>query len=211
MDSLALFLGACAASISMNAQAADSQAGKYHFQQSLADMMASEDCDDGYNFQAAADTAPTNAYDMSAPQLALLDPKASANAQRPASAKPLEKVALEDISKDKKSAPEVKTSQATLSAAAVKTAPLEPAPLWEIVLADKTLNAAIARWTTAAGWQLSWELSVDYAVEARTAVPGSFEEAVETVAKSMEGAEIPMKAIFYKGNKVLRIVPKGVK
>lgn len=82
---------------------------------------------------------------------------------------------------------------------------------WEIALADKTLNAAMARWTVLAGWQLLWELPVDYAVEAHTTVPGSFEQAVETVARSMEGAEIPMKAIFYKGNKVLRIVQKGVK
>lgn len=82
---------------------------------------------------------------------------------------------------------------------------------WEIVLTDKTLNAAIARWTLAAGWQLSWELPVDYAVDAHTTIPGSFEEAVEIVVKSMETAEIPMNAIFYKGNKVLRIVPKGMK
>lgn len=82
---------------------------------------------------------------------------------------------------------------------------------WEIKLADKTLNSAIARWSVQAGWQLLWELPVDYAVEANTTVPGSFERAIETVAQSMEGAEIPMKAIFYKGNKVLRIVQKGVK
>jgi hypothetical protein len=82
---------------------------------------------------------------------------------------------------------------------------------WEIVLSDKTLNAAIARWTLAAGWQLSWELPVDYAVDAHTTIPGSFEDAVEIVVKSMETAEIPMNAIFYKGNKVLRIVPKGMK
>ena len=86
-----------------------------------------------------------------------------------------------------------------------------PSATWEIALTDKTLNAALARWTAIAGWQLLWELPVDYAVEARTTVPGSFEEAVSTVAKSMETAEIPMKAIFYKGNRVLRIVPTGAK
>lgn len=86
-----------------------------------------------------------------------------------------------------------------------------PGTFWEIALTDKTLNATLARWTASAGWQLLWELPVDYAVEAKTMVPGSFEEAVETVARSMETAEIPMKAIFYKGNRVLRIVPAGVK
>lgn len=82
---------------------------------------------------------------------------------------------------------------------------------WEITLSDKTLNSAMARWSVQAGWQLLWELPVDYAVEANTKVPGSFEQAVEAIARSMESAEIPMKVIFYRGNKVLRIVQKGVK
>ncbi|MFC3374915.1 toxin co-regulated pilus biosynthesis Q family protein [Rugamonas sp. CCM 8940] len=81
---------------------------------------------------------------------------------------------------------------------------------WEIVPTDRTLNAALARWAAQAGWQLVWELPVDYAVDARTKVSGSFQDAVAMVAKGMEGAEIPLKAIFYAGNKVLRIVPKGV-
>lgn len=80
---------------------------------------------------------------------------------------------------------------------------------WEIVVTDKTLNATMARWAAMAGWQLLWELPVDYAVEARTRVHGTFEEAVTTVAGSMETAEIPMKAVFYQGNKVLRIMARG--
>lgn len=100
---------------------------------------------------------------------------------------------------------------ASVSLPLMAQAPAAPTQVWEIALNDKTLNAALARWTTMAGWQLLWEMPVDYAVEARTTVPGTFEEAVETVARSMETAEIPMKAIFYKGNKVLRIVAKGVK
>ncbi len=88
---------------------------------------------------------------------------------------------------------------------------LDAAPQsWEIVPSDRTLNAALARWAAQAGWQLVWELPVDYAVDARTKVSGSFQDAVAMVAKGMEGAEIPLKAIFYAGNKVLRIVPKGV-
>lgn len=92
------------------------------------------------------------------------------------------------------------------------TSPVNTAPaagMWEIVPADKTLNTALARWAATAGWQLLWELPVDYAVDARTSVPGTFEEAVGMVAESMETAEIPMKAIFYEGNRVLRIVAKG--
>jgi len=80
---------------------------------------------------------------------------------------------------------------------------------WEIQLSDKTLNAALSRWATAAGWQVLWELPVDYAVQARTVVPGTFEEAVTQVVKSMATAEIPLKATFYRGNKVLRITARG--
>lgn len=84
-----------------------------------------------------------------------------------------------------------------------------PGVAWEIIPSDKTLNAALARWASLAGWQLLWELPVDYSVDARTTIRGSFEEAVAMVAKSMDGAEIPMKAIFYEGNRVLRIVARG--
>lgn len=86
----------------------------------------------------------------------------------------------------------------------------KPVATWEIATPDKTLKSAITRWSAAAGWQLSWELPIDYAIELRTTITGTFEEAVEVVAKSMDKAEVPMKMILYKGNKVLRIVAKGV-
>ena len=86
-------------------------------------------------------------------------------------------------------------------------APVAPAlHAWDVTVADKTLKAALNRWATAAGWQLVWELPVDYAVSARTEIKGSFTEAVETIARSMATADTPMKAIFYEGNRVLRIV-----
>jgi len=81
-----------------------------------------------------------------------------------------------------------------------------PARAWDVTPADKTLKAALTRWAAAAGWQLVWELPVDYAVSARTEIKGGFTEAVETIARSMATADTPMKAIFYEGNRVLRIV-----
>ncbi|WP_229490626.1 toxin co-regulated pilus biosynthesis Q family protein [Pseudoduganella namucuonensis] len=98
---------------------------------------------------------------------------------------------------------------APATAAPVAPPPPPPAPAWEVTPADKTLNTVLARWAAAAGWQLVWELPVDYAVGLRTEVRGTFAEAVGMVTKSMATAEIPMKAIFYEGNRVLRIVPKG--
>jgi hypothetical protein len=81
-------------------------------------------------------------------------------------------------------------------------------PAWEVTPADKTLKAALTRWAAAAGWQLVWELPVDYAVSARTEIKGNFTEAVEAIARSMATVDTPMKAIFYDGNRVLRIVAR---
>jgi type III secretion protein C len=89
----------------------------------------------------------------------------------------------------------------------VRAAP--PEPTWAVLQSDKTLNGTLQRWAAGAGWQLMWELPVDYAVAVRTELHGSFADAVGMVVKSMEGADVPMKAIFYDGNKVLRIVAKG--
>ncbi|MBB3122328.1 TcpQ domain-containing protein [Pseudoduganella violacea] len=104
---------------------------------------------------------------------------------------------------------------AAVAAAAAPVAATLPAvraaqDAWDIAPSDQTLNAALARWAAAAGWQLLWELPVDYAVQVRTTVSGSFEEAVGTVITSLDSAEMPMKAVFYKGNKVLRIMGRGV-
>lgn len=95
------------------------------------------------------------------------------------------------------------------AAASSAAAPGAASATWSIKALDRTLNAALQRWAYSAGWQLLWEAPIDYAVEADTNISGSFEQAVETVTQSMSTAEIPLKAIFYQGNRVLRIVAKG--
>lgn len=90
--------------------------------------------------------------------------------------------------------------------AAAAAPPAAAVPSWDVTPADRTLKAALTRWAEAAGWQLVWELPIDYAVSARTEIKGSFTAAVEAVAGSMSTADTPMKAIFYDGNRVLRIV-----
>lgn len=88
--------------------------------------------------------------------------------------------------------------------------PAPPAPrTWQLRLSDQTLKAALLRWASSEGWQLVWEAPVDYAVERDTSIGGSFEQAIEAVARSMAGAEAPLQVIFYKGNRVIRIVVKG--
>ncbi len=95
--------------------------------------------------------------------------------------------------------------------APVATALTQPPaePVWLIRIEDRSLRAVFARWTESAGWQLSWEAPVDYAIDARATLTGSLESAVEAVVKSLFKVDVPVKAIFYRGNKVLRVVAKG--
>jgi hypothetical protein len=107
------------------------------------------------------------------------------------------------------------------SAAAARPVPVPtampavaPAPVqarhWGLGERDRTLKAAIERWSEEAGWRLFWELGVDYPIAAAASIGGNFEEAVATVVRSMEHADVPPKAIFYRGNQVLRMVPRGM-
>lgn len=83
-----------------------------------------------------------------------------------------------------------------------------PAQGWEVTAADRTLKGAMTRWAAVAGWQLMWELPVDYEVDARSRITGSFEDAVTAVSRSLANADPAMKVVFYKANKVVRIIAK---
>lgn len=168
----------------------------------LDPALADEECDDDdLELTGAAQAYPTAPAPQ--PKLALNN---APQAERAAGANAMP-VAIQAVPEK---APVVSAPAKLAPVAQAETPKPKPKQIWEIVPTDKTLNSALARWAASAGWQLVWELPVDYAIEARTSVPGTFEEAVGMVAKSMEGAETPMKAIFYSGNKVLRIVAKGV-
>ena len=80
---------------------------------------------------------------------------------------------------------------------------------WEVRVDDKTVKAMIDRWAKAANWQVYWENSVDYPILAGATISGRFEEAVEKIIKSMQGAQVPPRAVFYS-NRVLRITSRGV-
>ena len=80
---------------------------------------------------------------------------------------------------------------------------------WEVRVDDKTVKSMIERWAKAANWQLYWENSVDYPILASATISGRFEEAVEKIVKSMQGAQVPPRAVFYS-NRVLRITSRGV-
>lgn len=100
---------------------------------------------------------------------------------------------------------------APASAPARKGAGVAKAPTrWSISERDRTLRTALERWAQAAGWRLLWELGVDYRLEAPSTIDGTFEEAISAVVANMERAEVPPRAIFYRGNQVLRVVARGM-
>lgn len=82
--------------------------------------------------------------------------------------------------------------------------------VWDLRFEDKTVRTALERWAASAGWQMVWELNYDYPIGASASLNQTFEGAIETVMRSMESVEFPPKAIFYRGNQVVRIVNKGV-
>lgn len=99
-------------------------------------------------------------------------------------------------------------ASAAPAAAAATTAPVTAR--WVLSERDKTLKGALERWAQAAGWRLVWELGVDYRIDAAASIEGTFESAITEVVKNMEHADVPPKAIFYRGNQVLRVVARGM-
>lgn len=83
-------------------------------------------------------------------------------------------------------------------------------PSWDIRAEDQTVRTVFERWSRVAGWQLVWDLPIDYPLSATASLNGSFEEVVERVMRSMQASNQPPKAIFYRGNYVLRIVDRGM-
>ena len=84
-----------------------------------------------------------------------------------------------------------------------------PPPIWRMDVADKSIRSVLERWAKQAGWQLVWEVPVDFGVDASATLHGTFEEALQSVIDALAGSSTPIQAVLYRGNKVLRIVPKG--
>lgn len=54
------------------------------------------------------------------------------------------------------------------------------------------------------GWELIWE-GPTYLVERDEVVPGSFESALEAFLKGANEAGARIRAVFYRGNKIVRV------
>lgn len=87
-----------------------------------------------------------------------------------------------------------------------KTLPVTPlVKTWEILPQDISIYSALKRWSQEAGWQLSWEIPIDYPVTIAGSVKGDFEQAIDQVFTSYEDADYPPKGCLYS-NKVVRVV-----
>jgi hypothetical protein len=87
--------------------------------------------------------------------------------------------------------------------------PPEPVRAWHLSVSDHTVKAALARWAKEDGWQLVWDVPIDFGVDADATVHGTFEQALQAVVDALKKSETPIQAVMYRGNKVLRIVAKG--
>lgn len=83
-----------------------------------------------------------------------------------------------------------------------------PETVWKITHADKTLRGLFDRWAKAAGWELAWDLPNDFKINAQAEINGDMKGAINKVIGAIKSAEVPFKAEFYSGNKVIRIVTK---
>lgn len=81
--------------------------------------------------------------------------------------------------------------------------------IWSVEMADATVKGAIERWASAAGWQLSWELTSDFPITVESKVDGSFADAVTYLAYGLQNSEMPLQVLFYDDNRVVRVVPTG--
>lgn len=84
-----------------------------------------------------------------------------------------------------------------------------PTQVWEVKVSDVTLRRTLQRWARQAGWQVSWEVKIDYPVQLEAVYRGSFDSAVEHFTNALRGSDYPLAACFYDGNHVVRVMHFG--
>ena len=80
---------------------------------------------------------------------------------------------------------------------------------WDLRQSDGSVRNALARWAREAGWQFIWAVPTDFSIDAAATIQGTFEQALDSVVQALSHSEVPIQAILYKGNHVLRVTAKG--
>ena len=86
-----------------------------------------------------------------------------------------------------------------------KTIPNNNNQKWTMLIGDKTLRNVLSSWSRRAGWQLYWKAKGDLPIQANWTITGSYESAINSVLKSSQHTDMPLKAVMYDANKVLEI------
>jgi hypothetical protein len=81
--------------------------------------------------------------------------------------------------------------------------------VWELRESDGSVRNALQRWAREAGWQFVWDVPTDFTVDANATIHGSLDEALREVVDALSNAQVPIQIVMYKGNRVLRVIPKG--
>ncbi|MFL9874773.1 toxin co-regulated pilus biosynthesis Q family protein [Paraburkholderia megapolitana] len=81
--------------------------------------------------------------------------------------------------------------------------------VWDLRPSDGSVRNALARWAREAGWQFIWAVPTDFSIDAAATIQGTFEQALNSVVDALSHSEVPIQAILYKGNHVLRVTAKG--
>lgn len=83
---------------------------------------------------------------------------------------------------------------------------IAPRVYYELSVEDADVSVSLQRWAKSAGWQVIWEVPVKFPVLTNTRFEGSFEDAVAQVVEGLKESDTPIRAKFYEGNRVLRII-----
>ena len=76
---------------------------------------------------------------------------------------------------------------------------------WQLRAEDGTVYAALKRWSVQAGWQISWEIPVDFPIEIEDDATGLYEHAVRRVLTAFRVSDYPPHPCFHE-NRVVRVV-----
>jgi hypothetical protein len=74
---------------------------------------------------------------------------------------------------------------------------------------DGSVRNALARWASETGWQFVWDVPTDFEVDATATIHGTLEQALRQVTNALAGSQVPIQVVLYKGNRVMRVVPRG--
>ena len=71
--------------------------------------------------------------------------------------------------------------------------------------AGGSLSGTLTSWAERAGWKLIWESDADFRLGAGATISGDFPKAASDLITSFSTSTPRIRAVFYSGNKVLRV------